>query len=918
MQKKREEEYQYLEDITRQGMSGRKQQTKRMRCVLTLVFFLITLTVFVLQTIEKTKETEQLHMYGSWKIAEYGQDSEQSSTIVSDLNMKIQKEGKESVVGAVCDKNQNIVSGIGTMDETLKEVGNIQLLDGAWPEKDEEVAMEADVLEKLNYSYELGQKITLSVIEQKESTGIPLEDIEVQKKKKGFVCIDRNSEKVVNSYQVKTRTFVLSGVIDNYSANWDNGGYWLLNGIVLGKDSKLFSHEVEVHHFYTTKTSIQGLGNVLLEKQEQSDTDKQPSLVCNTEAYAQDKAQSITNVMFFTVIFAISIYIVFQQFMMQIQKRKYYLTVLQDIGADRQQLLYMIRLERKKLLVGSVPLGVFLGLVFSLTVIKIFSVFYKGTIVIGCNVLWLLLSIFAEYVMVNVCFLLPLYLEFYKIDCKNKKETAQKAIKRRKRKSNPKQSLLSISFRHASFHKAEFFTGVGISILICIAMCFMLLIAYTQTFQKKGYEESGQGQYVFYKEKGKKTKNIALKEVDAIDGVKYSVAENEKYGQISFANMKKSPILQDKRKKNKEEDVTYEDSKSKFQAQYNAVKYTINTCEKETYYKKLAEQAEKPVDMERFLKGETVLIYIPDYISCSAQLESILAGMDVQEEEKGKKILEYVRKPSQYYRNVVKRDLSLQVGDTVSLKTFDGKEEKLVIGGIVRNFDPSVCWFSQPFEMIAVCQNQKVKDGAYDSCNVFTDKDATYNKTDKKMASLLQGHEWYNLRLDWERSKHTGDNRMRVILFVGICIILFTFYIQFTNNQSQLWKEQNRIGILRTLGISSRKFYLLYVLQALGQAVIGLVVGMLSFALASFWISANYMDSSGAALGNGGSAFQMLSAGVLNLRGFFAVALEGYPVACHVIAVILYVIFTVLVYVLPLRKQLKKSITENIRQLEKE
>ena len=53
MQKKgKSEEYQYLDDITKQGMSGRKQQTKRMRCVLTLVFFLITVTVY--QVIEES------------------------------------------------------------------------------------------------------------------------------------------------------------------------------------------------------------------------------------------------------------------------------------------------------------------------------------------------------------------------------------------------------------------------------------------------------------------------------------------------------------------------------------------------------------------------------------------------------------------------------------------------------------------------------------------------------------------------------------------------------------------------------------------------------------------------------------------------------------------------------------------------
>ena len=917
--KEKSEEYQYLDDITKQGMSGRKQQTKRMRCVLTLVFFLITVTVFILYTVEKTRETEQLHTYGSWKVAEYGTKDGQGATSLSDVTYD--REGLEVVVGAVVNNDQSMVSGIGTMDEEIKEMGNIRLLDGTWPTKEGEVAMEASVLEKLNYSYNLGQTITLSVVEQKESTGTPLEDIEVQKKGKRLVCVDRNIGEEVTAYQVIEESFVLTGVIKDYSANWDTGGYWLLNGIIIGKQSSLLSKKIEVQHFYTTNTSVEKLQNSLLEKRSGSDTEEvQPSLVCNVAAYESDSAQTITNVMFFFVIFVISIYIVFQQFMVQIQKRNYYFAVLQNLGATKQQLFYMIRQERRKLLFSALPSGVLLGIFFSFAVVKLCAFFYKGTIVFGCSIFWLFASIFVEYVMVNVCFLLPLYWEFYKKEQKNEKEASQKASKRRRRKSNTKQSLFSISFRHASYHKAEFFTGIGISVLICVAMFLTILIAYTQLFQEKGYEEIGQGQYVIYGEEDKSAGTPALNTLDAIDGVKYSVAENLMYGQINYENMQESPILENIKAQKEEYGSIYEDEESQFQDQYNTVICKTKACENENYYKRLVKQAEEPVDLNRFLNGETVLIYIPDCISCSPELESMLTGCQIidDENDKDKEILEYVKKDSKYFKQKVKRDKSLQVGDAISLETFDGKKREFTIGGIIRKFDASVCWFSQPFEIIEVSQDSKMKNGAYHHCDVYTNEDATYNKTDKKMASLLQGQEWNNLRIEWETSQNAGNNRMRVVLFVGMCILIFTFYIQFTNNQSQLWKEQKRIGILRTLGISSKKFYLLYVLQAMGQAVLGLAIGMICFALASFWISANYMDGSGYALETGGSAFQLFSAGVLNIKGFFGVALAGYPILYHVIAAILYVILTILVYVLPVRKQLKKSITENIRQLAEE
>lgn len=912
---RKNEEYHYLDNITKQGMSGRKQQTKRMRCVLTLVFFLITVTIFILQTVEKTKETEQLNTFGSWKLAEYGTQDGQSSASLSDV--VYDKDGQEIIVGAVLNTDQSIVSGIGTMNEELKKMGNIQLLDGTWPKKDGEVAMEASVLGELNYSYDLGQTITLSVVEQKESTGTPLEDIEVQKQGKRLVCVDRNRGEEVTAYQVKEQSFVLTGVIQDYSANWDTGGYWLLNGVIIGEHSSLLSQKIEVQHFYTTQTSIEDLQNSLLKKQSGSDVEEtQPSLICNVSAYESDSAQTITNIMFFIVIFAISIYIVFQQFTVQIQKRNYYFTVLENLGATRNQLFYMIKQERRTLLLSALPLGVLFGTLFSFAVIKLCDFFYNGTIVFGCKILWLLVGILAEYVMVNVCFLLPLYWEFYKKERKNKKEASQKKRKRKKRKSNTKQSLLSISFRHASYHKVEFFTGMGISILICVAMFLTILIAYTQLFQKKGYEEIGQGQYVVYGEEDGSAGTPALKTFDAIDGVEYSVSENWFYGQITYKNMQESPILAEI--KEQREAAIYEDEQSRFEDQYNTVICKTKACEDETYYRRLAEQAEEPVDMERFVNGETVLIYIPDYISCSKELKSILIGSPILDDEEDKDILEYITKDSAYFKQKVERDNSLQMGDTISLKTFNGEEKELIIGGIIRTFDASVCWFSQPFQIVAVSDNNNMKNGAYHQCDVYTNEEATYNKTDKKMASLLQGQEWYNLRIQWETSKNAGNNRMQVILFVGMCIVIFAFYVQYTNNQSQLWKEQNRIGILRTLGISSKKFYLLYVLQAIGQAVLGIVVGMICFTLVSFWISANYMDGSRFALETGGTAFQLYTASILNLKGFFGVALAGYPILYHIIAAILYVLLTILVYVLPVRKQLKKSITENIRQLAEE
>lgn len=899
------DEYVYLDTITKQGMKGRKKQTNRMRLVLVLVCFIMTVSILVLQSIGKTREFEKRQTYGSWELAEYGIEDEQYAS--DEYGVTIEKDGREIVVGAVLTNDYSVVTGIGTVDDAVKEMGSIQLLDGAWPQKENEVAIEASVLNELNTSYELGQKLQLSVIEQTSETEIPLEDIEVLQQNDRLICQDRGSEEEVTAYTVKTEEFVLSGVINDYAGKWDSQGYWLLNGVVIAENAPLVASKVEEQHFYTTETPVSTLERIWLEKCAETEEGEIQSIVYNEAAYVGDTTQLLTNGMFFIVIFVISIYIVFQQFMTQLQKRSMYFTILQNLGAHRKQLFYMIKRERQQLLRVAFPVGCVSGVVFSFLAVQIVSCFYEGTIVFGFDVIWLLLGWLVEYEMITFCFVLPLYQMLKPGKGKKKKENIGKK-KIRQRHSCKKQSLWSITLRHASYHKAEFFAGLGISILICVAMFFTFLIAYVQLFQGKGYEENGNGQYIIYGEEDRDIGTPSLKELDAINGVEYSVAGDWEYAQINYDRMKESRILNDKKAQIEEEQEAFEE-------QYNTVIYRKKICEKEAYYDKLVQQAESAVDMDKFLRGESVLMYIPDAVYCSGLQKSILAGAPLTDEEEETQVLEYIAADSRCFRKKIVRDGSLQVGDRIYLISADGVKVEREIGGIIRSFDPSVCWLAEPFEIIEISQEEDMRKGRYHECNVYTNEDASYNQTDKKMASLLQGQEWFNLRLEQQEFEQAGKNRMRVVLFVGGCLVLFSFFIQYTNNQSQLWKEQSRIGVLRTLGISNAQFYLLYVFQAILQVVLGLLIGMLCFGWATFLISSYYMDAGTWALISGGSASELFSLGVLNLRGFFTVALAGYPVGYHLIASIFYVILTILVYVLPVRKQLKKSITENIRYL---
>lgn len=70
------------------------------------------------------------------------------------------------------------------VDEPLKNIGNLELVSGCWPESSYDVVMEADTLCELGLDYTLGQEISLPVIIETENG---IYEIEKQYKLSGIV-----------------------------------------------------------------------------------------------------------------------------------------------------------------------------------------------------------------------------------------------------------------------------------------------------------------------------------------------------------------------------------------------------------------------------------------------------------------------------------------------------------------------------------------------------------------------------------------------------------------------------------------------------------------------------------------------------------------------------------------------------------
>ena len=86
------------------------------------------------------------------------------------------------------------------MDDSFRQMEQLSFAMGGYPQQENEIAVEYAVLQILDVPYEIGKPLTLKL---KAEDG-----------------------------NVKEKTYVLSGVLNSYTADWKNDGYHLISGVV--------------------------------------------------------------------------------------------------------------------------------------------------------------------------------------------------------------------------------------------------------------------------------------------------------------------------------------------------------------------------------------------------------------------------------------------------------------------------------------------------------------------------------------------------------------------------------------------------------------------------------------------------------------------------------------------------------------
>ncbi len=202
------------------------------------IFCLVVVTFSALSQFYQQKQADET--YGKWTAAYY--DISENDLSELKLNPLFETVGAQTIEGTLVQKNTQTIESsgpdeeveieqqfgsIGIADPSFFEMAGLKLKTGYLPQNENEIAMEAAVLDGMGISYETGQPIELTI--RKENPD------------------DRND------FEEITETYVLSGVIENYSSTWSSNGNLIRSFISQPIPSKRIQNKKNIIAFIEPK-----------------------------------------------------------------------------------------------------------------------------------------------------------------------------------------------------------------------------------------------------------------------------------------------------------------------------------------------------------------------------------------------------------------------------------------------------------------------------------------------------------------------------------------------------------------------------------------------------------------------------------------------------------------------------------------
>lgn len=186
------------------GMRRWRKNRKQLFLILaamSLCFFLIEMTFLFSDSLELTMQERRMDAYGEWQYALKHISEEDEAKILA-LPL-LEKAGTVWTAGDIENEAIKGAFAIGGMDENAIDLSRLTLVDGHFPEKAGEAAVEATILKKLGVEMRVGETIVLEIAPYQKSN-----DTSGTKRTSG-----KNKE-------IREITLTVCGIIKDYSTGW--------------------------------------------------------------------------------------------------------------------------------------------------------------------------------------------------------------------------------------------------------------------------------------------------------------------------------------------------------------------------------------------------------------------------------------------------------------------------------------------------------------------------------------------------------------------------------------------------------------------------------------------------------------------------------------------------------------------------
>lgn len=750
--------------------------------IMFLIFlFGITILIYT-DSYETTLLEQRKQSYGSWNAAFYNANENLQQQLEG--HATVESVGTMHLYGSVTDNSGNPISSLGFLDDNLLEIGNIQLLDGHFPNTTDEVAMEAFALTQLGYSYELNQPIELTITYMDENKSL----YELQK------------------------TFTLCGVVKNYSANWKSNSNDLVSFFTTSTycEERLSSAHTTLHTFtklYDKYIDTVDNLNVFCPNPQ--------NFVKNEFTYTQysDSSDAAQDYKFLLALLllagCLAIFILINNDIMY--KRNTFVT-MRLIGAKRIQIVNLYLREKLPTIFISVTAGLLCGFLLPYFFILFLNKMSELTICFYFRWSSLLQMLLFFGIGIVFAFFLSM-IRLFQIPLRGKpqQQSSLKKVPKHRRKLNQK-NLFSV------FNSIDRYKRVFSILLTGITAALLLFSAYQawETFRSyRFYCEKYPEDYSFgmlsYYEMNNKLDTETLTQIESTYGVKeiQTIASSDYYD-LTFS---------------KEPDFRYAQLVDQHMQSIIGNQDSLHTFIygsflgiSENLYSVYANEVDTELLPSDSLKKNSIFLYLPDfYVSENGEHISVDFATATQK------------------NNTIIRETSIHPGDTIQVQ-ISGKKYELTIEGIIYNFEdsmPEAKKIPRPYTIIC---NQETYLEIFDTYQasytaVYHDSSTIAYQTDIELSKINTSSYFNNQRAEREEQKNQLFSQIiltAVLFFFGLIISLM---IRFGIHITTAMQDTERYHTLYQLGVKRSSILKHFLRNATYDSFIGTAIGMLLLCL---------------------------------------------------------------------------------------